>query len=305
MTGRLQHVLTREELDAFLADSQAPRSDDGEALFAPAEDGTQTRGPLVRALADFGEEISRRLSTEHQRPIRFTPIGNRLVTASELIASTISMDEVVALDTVPADGRVHLLIGRSLFFGWFGMALGARARIGNEVPDRANTKIERRFLKHFGRELVAPLQRALSPVRDVRLECGEVLDPADLPGLIEKRVCEASFSVDGFSEVAQLRIALPVSWIDDAAVAKEAGDTDGSSMEARVRDVPLELRAEIGNAELSLSKLAALREGDTLLLDPVADGRVLVRLENTARFVAVPGVVGNRLAIQLVDEVQA
>jgi len=305
VSGREYELLSREELDALLSQVHDPATDPHEDFFGAAADDARLRGRLASALPDFASEEARRLSTEFQRPIEIESFGVERVTRRQFAAATIELDEVASLDLQPDNARGALLIGRSMFFGWLCMVLGGQTDLGLGTPDRANSAIERRFLRHLAGELVAQLERCLAGVPPVRIAVRDLVAPGELLGDPDERLCLASFDVRGFGDVARLRLALPSAWLErlesDASPAARASGS--AAVNELVKEVPLRLRAEIGAAELSVRRLVELREGDTLALEPPTGGQVLVRLEDTARFTATPGSVGSRLAIRLVDEV--
>ena len=304
MSDRFQEILSREELDALLAQVRAERSGERDEIFGAAGEGPRRSGPLARALLDFAIEEGRQLSSQYQQTIRISPLGVELASPSGFAGAAIEFDQVLVLTLSPGGERGALLIGRSLLFGWLNAALGGRIEAACQVPDRANSAIEARFLRQLALELTARLERSLAAVREVKLELGDLLEPGELEGRLAERLWVASFDVSGFGDVARLRLALPASWADRFESGTSAGDAVGGRLaEESVREVPIQLRAEVGGVDLSLRRLAELRVGDTLLIDPVEAGPVLVRLEDTPRFRAMPGAVGNRLAIRLEGEV--
>ncbi len=64
-------------------------------------------------------------------------------------------------------------------------------------------------------------------------------------------------------------------------------------------DVPIRLRAQVGTAELSLSEVAGLKPGTSIVLDSPSDGSLTVRIGNQDKFSGVAGTRGPKRAIQL------
>ncbi len=68
---------------------------------------------------------------------------------------------------------------------------------------------------------------------------------------------------------------------------------------ATMREVAVEIVAELGRMRMTLGQLGALRVGDTLRLDVAVNGDVDIRVENQVLFVGQPTTVGTQLAVQL------
>ena len=77
-----------------------------------------------------------------------------------------------------------------------------------------------------------------------------------------------------------------------------------SPIGSRLLDMTVSLHAEIGSAQLPVRRVAALQAGDVIPLEPAEGGSILVRLENRPTYRALQGVMGSRLALQLIDEVK-
>lgn len=70
---------------------------------------------------------------------------------------------------------------------------------------------------------------------------------------------------------------------------------------ARVGDVPVELRAVLGQAEFTLDELSSLRVGDVIALDRRAQDPVEIVLQERTVFRARAGLAGEWVAIELID----
>ncbi len=71
-------------------------------------------------------------------------------------------------------------------------------------------------------------------------------------------------------------------------------------LRANLDAVKVDLRVELGAASVSLNDLGNLKEGDVLLLDRTIDQPLDVLVGGRSKFVARPGTIGNKLAVQLV-----
>ncbi len=305
MSERYQEILTREELAAILASEGTEADFSGPpAAWQQARAPMHRTGPLARALSRFADEQSRQLSTLHQRAIRFSLLGCESALTAEFAGSLISSDRAVRIARPQQAHAGAILIGRSLFYAWLTMSLGGPADTPLLIPHRPYSAIERRFLRVFARELSRQLERAFQDIEPLQIDVTDILEPEMIPEALPPRLWVACFDVSGFGDVVRLRIALPTSWID---ALERAGDVAGPQrddfLKSRLRDTPLAIRAEIGNAELALRELTELAVGDTIPLRAADGGSILVRLEDHPKFRAVLGSVGSRLAIRVVEEI--
>lgn len=70
---------------------------------------------------------------------------------------------------------------------------------------------------------------------------------------------------------------------------------------ATMREVRVNVVAELGRLKLKLGDLAKLRVGDTLRLDVQVNGEIDVRVENQALFKGRPTTLGSQLAIEIIE----
>ena len=291
-----QAILSREELAAILDD---PRTRAGRDRLAIAE--TKRPRPFARALTAFAQEQSRLAATVHQRPIRFELIRGTPVPVAEFAANLLPEDRAFALRIPGLQGGGVLVISRPLLFGWLAITFGSPADLDVPIPVRRYTRIELRFLGRLVAELVAQLNRSLDELLPGRCEVGELLDPEVLPEVASPRLYAASFEVTGLGEPAQLRIAFPEAWIDEVerggATQSESDRLDPENLLA----VPVDLRAEVGKAQITLREASELQGGDEIVLEGEADGAVVLRVAGKAKFKAVRGHAGNRAAVRIVS----
>jgi len=305
MTERAHELLTREELDAILASVKpGSRRDEGGVPRRRAGPDLKT-GALARPLRHMVEEQARLLATLHQRTIHFEPLGSESLSCGDFAGSMTPFDRVALVELGPSGETGALLIGRSLLYGWLTMALGGPRGTPLAIPDRAYSPTEERFLRGIAAELTLRLETALRQVRGVELRLRDLVEPHLLQGVAAPRLWVASYDAQGFGDIARLRIALPDSWVD--AVERQPLGTEAHAptpIAPRLMDMHVTLHAETGSARLPVQRIASLKAGDTIPLDPAEGGSILVRIENRPKFRGLQGMLGSRLAVQLIDEVK-
>lgn len=90
----------------------------------------------------------------------------------------------------------------------------------------------------------------------------------------------------------------PQTWLagrDD----KQPNGAAREKMLARLRNVSVPVRVELGGAELTLAEIMDLRPGDVIRLDAAAQQLLPVYVSGRIRFRARPGALGQRLAVQI------
>ncbi|MEM7409184.1 MAG: FliM/FliN family flagellar motor switch protein [Myxococcota bacterium] len=294
-------ILSRDELAALL---DAIANEGGEETPWPRKRPAPPRkGPIARALSGFAEEQTRLLSTLHQRSLRFSVFAYEPLGTAEFAGSMLPEDLAIVFEMQPSGERGLLVVSRAFFYGWLTIALGGANGVSLQVPSRGYSSVEQRFLRILGTEICQQLGRSLREFAAVDLRVDDVVGPELLGDDVPSRLYVASLDVAGFDEVARLRIGLPSAWVESFAAPAGKSGAPGHELAAALRETPIAVHAEIGHADLGLRRIAALQVGDTLTLDPVPGGEVLVRLEDRPKFRAVRGAIGSRLAVRVVGEV--
>jgi flagellar motor switch protein FliM len=114
-------------------------------------------------------------------------------------------------------------------------------------------------------------------------------------------------------ETCSLRLLLPYRAIETALEQLAATRYDSSAVEAdaqaeesvrlALRNVEVELRAEIGSCELTVEEVLALAPGDVLRLGPASGGNALYA-DNVAIHRTKPGRSGTRRAVEILERIE-
>ena len=73
------------------------------------------------------------------------------------------------------------------------------------------------------------------------------------------------------------------------------------SVEALLRQAPLEMAIELGSLDLTVEDVLDIEEGDTLILDAPVDRPLSIVIDGFGRFRCRPGVRGKRIAVRLTE----
>lgn len=96
---------------------------------------------------------------------------------------------------------------------------------------------------------------------------------------------------------------LSTGYHGDVAGAPPDEQTE-EAVRAALRSVAVELRAEIGSRDLTVSEVLALRPGDVVVLGPASDGGTLYA-DSVPIHRTKPGRSGTRRAVEIVDRIEA
>ena len=181
--------------------------------------------------------------------------------------------------------------------------LGADGRA--EVVDRPLTEVDRLIARRFFTTVTYCLSQAWKELCGEDLELQRVMSyeqVGDVAAIEEPTlVLTIEVRLDAVSTV--LALLVPFNAIGTLlARMRSAPPPDarsGEALAANLRDIGIELRAEVGSIELTADQVLALKPGDVLELETPAAGGVLLYADQTAVAPARPGRNGRRRAAQI------
>lgn len=216
---------------------------------------------------------------------------------------------VVILELSPLETQAALVIEPWIAAQLVDRMLGAGDAARTEAPVAGLTDVEVAVLRRGLAGLVEPLSTTWMELADVRMELGDIehspisvqLVPPSEPTLmlavelrIEELVSVAYLMLPYRSlEVVMPRIGTP------KALREGSDDSSSAAVRAAVRQVEVELRAEVGAVELTLAEVRGLRPGDVVRLRRPASRGVVLRAGEVAAYVASPGRNANARAVQV------
>ena len=174
-----------------------------------------------------------------------------------------------------------------------------------EVVGRSLTEVDRLIARRFFTTLALCLGSAWKEMCSEELELQRVMSYeqlADVAAIEEPTlVLTVEVKLDRVSTVMTLLV--PFNAIG-ALLARmrsaPARDTrSGEAVAARLRDIGIELRAEVGEIELTADQVLRLAPGDVLALDSPVAGGVVLYADRVPLSTARPGRNGRRRAVQV------
>lgn len=205
-----------------------------------------------------------------------------------------------------SDSECLLVLPRPLLLALVASSLGESVTV---LPaDRPLTPVEDALGEYLVRVLLLNLLQETWPVSPgLRLSVAErgaprkvcPLPPSDV-------VLSATLEIDGPFPPQPVELLLPRSGVARLAgkPCHTAGAADRSRIEALVHEMPAELSVVLGTAEVPLSRLAGLAEGDLLILGQRVTDSLTARVADADKFRVWPGRVGRRQAVRVESPVQ-
>ncbi len=190
-------------------------------------------------------------------------------------------------------------------------------------PDTARTptEIELALLQAFVNNMLRGLTEAWSRVVDLQPAIRDVvLDPRYVQvALRSDPVVVIAFEVSIGQNAGTVTLCLPYVALEPvlpkltaqlwfASARGGAAKQQMESLRQGLDKVSIDVMVELGSTMVTVQDLMDLKEGDVVLMDRTMGTPLDVVIGNRRKFVARPGMVGNRLAVQIagkVEELQA
>ncbi len=179
-------------------------------------------------------------------------------------------------------------------------------------------EIEISLLRSFGSSLTKALAESWAVVAPVAPELKDLgLDAAliQIAGPNDV-VVTAFFEVSLGSQLGSMSICIPYTLLEPianrlsqgvwhlTASQRRSATRSNRVLQALIAPAELEVTIELGTAAVQVETILDLEVGDTLLLDQRIDRPLPLLIEGKPRFWSRPGQVGNRLGVQVGDQIR-
>lgn len=228
----------------------------------------------------------------------------RTALARAVVQAGVALDPLAGVAVLALDHRcAYSLIDRLL--GGQGVP---------SVPSRALSEIEASVLENRISSLLPDLQSAWQPLVRIRprLQYCRRRDRTAAASIPEGMLVRIAFATRIGGVEGEIQLAVPcltLKSIGDRGArhhpfGSEPRRTAGRHATVRqaLQGVPVSISAEIGSALLPLPRVLGLKKGDLIRLDDRGPGDELyLKVAGKPKFRCLPGVVGKRLAVQVVQ----
>jgi len=223
--------------------------------------------------------------------------------------AVINMDPLKGSAVLEIDPSITFTIIDRLFGG-----PGEASKINRELTDIELSVIEGIIVRILGN-----LREAWSNVIDLRPRLGnietnpqfaQIVPPSDMVVLItlETKVGD----VEGMTNfcIPYLTIEPIISKLSAQywySSIRKGGTTENLAiLKRRLETVNIELIAELGSMEITVRDVLNLQKGDIIKLENTKiDDNMILKIGNRRKFYARPGVVGNRMAVQVTGRIES
>ncbi|MBW7857379.1 MAG: flagellar motor switch protein FliM [Leptonema sp. (in: Bacteria)] len=318
-------ILTQDEIDSLLAAIQSG-DQATEDYSSPAADTRTVKIYDFRRPDKFSKDQIRTIQMMHETFARLTTtalsaqlralVGVHVgsvdqMTYEEFTRSIPNPTTLAIINMDPLRGSAILEIDPGISFTIIDRLFGGKgdpAKISRELTD-----IERSVMESIIVRILGNLREAWSTVLDLRPRLGnietnpqfaQIVHPNDMVVLIsfETKVGE----VDGMTNLCIPYITIePIisklsaqHWY--SSIRKGDSDENRAVIQQRLDLVEIPLRCEVGEVDLHMQDVLQLQLGDVVKLTNTSiSSDFTVKVGDRKKFRAIPGRVGNRLAIQV------
>ena len=337
-------MLTQAEINALIAaaggTSDAPPSGSSRQVQPKAVKTYDFRRPdkfskdQLRTLGSIHESFGRLAGAKLSGRLRFTakPMTVALADTSQMIYSEyvagLALPSQLITLTVPQLGGAKMLmdLDLSLAKAWIDRQLGGPGLLPAEREEL--TPIESALILRLLDDVLETLAEAWSNVTEMTPRVDG--DPQLLPTMLRVAVpsdvvavlaFEVRYDVGrtaesiGVPQSAPISICIPHSTLEPVLSrlsatswyekSQKSVDTTGrADLTATLQNVEVPVTAILGGVELSVDELASLKPGDVIRFGERADHPVRLSVMDQAMAWAVPGKVGDKVALRLLTPLQ-
>lgn len=268
----------------------------------------------LRAIQMIHESFARQITTVMSTLIR------SIVSAEVASVEQLAYEEFVnymvqptvigMIEMHPFDGNMLMEVNPNLVFAMIDRMLGGKGNFSGKA--RELTDIEKTVIERVLMRILELLEDSWSTVVDVRFRfesmesnpffvqiCSPTdmvlvvimdLKVGDVEGMLS--LCFPYFLMEPIIDKLSSQ-----QWF--ASTSHKKDEEVQANLLTSMRHVKMPVAMELGHTVLSLADVYALQAGDVIKLDETKDSDVSVRVGNQVRFMAKPGTVDGRLAVEL------
>lgn len=327
-------ILSQEEINALLASLAEDEAEEevstgsGHSAVSMLPTGIQRYDFLrpdkfskdqLRTLQMMHDSFSRSLQTAlaglMRLPVQVEVLGVGEMMYQEFIdeLSNPSVLNVVGLE--PLGGSLIFEINPNLAFIMLDRLLGGPGLPVNKP--RPLTDIEQTLMQRVTDRALRALEEAWRPVVEIRASLQrmemnpqfvQIVPPTDMAVVISLRVRMKE-------DAGRLNLCIPYAVLEPvasklkaqvwfASADKDDGGDSSSLIRQRLEGMRLTLTVELGAADVTMRDLLDLQVGDVIQLNTVQGAPLPIRIGSRKKFLGVPGRVGRRLAVQVLDAIR-
>ena len=325
----MNEVLSQDEIDQLLT---AISSGDTEADdFKPVNSARKIKIYDFKRPDKFSKEQLRTVSNMHETFARLTTTSlsaqlRSLVhvhvasvdqlTYEEFIRSIPTPTTLAVINMDPLKGNAVLEIDPAITFCMIDRLFGGKGDTGGKV-NRDLTDIEQSVMEGIIVRILANMREAWTQVIDLRPRLGQIETNPQFAQIVppNEMVVLITMSTKIGDEEGMMNICIPYLTIEPvvsklssqfwfSSVRRSSTTQYMGTIKEKLRDVDMDVVAEIGAINLPIRDVVNLHLGDVIRLPNVRVGEPLtLSVGNVKKFYCQPGVVGKKMAVQVIGKI--
>ena len=314
-----EQILSQDEIDALLGamakgDVAAEEGDqDGGSVITPYD--LTSKSVMIQDEFSAMEEVydrfirslRRKLSAELRQPIEVGFVSTEGVSFHDFIQGFSYPTSFNFFNMEPLSGSALMAMGASLVFSLIDCMFGGDGKPFTQKRDF--TPIEQRMTGRFVGHVLACYQESWQVVENLQMALNKtetkpefihLYSPSDL-------VIVAVFEISGEEFKGNLHICTSYLMLDpikdklSTSYLREKNRENawGRHFKQLLQQVPVEVVAELGQAQYSVQELLKLQTGDVIQIDSGPEDMITVKIADVPKYEGFPGVVKGNRAIEV------
>jgi flagellar motor switch protein FliM len=271
--------------------------------------------PTLDIINDRFAKIHRiSLSGSLRRMIDINVCQAEMIKFGEFIRTLPVPTSLHILKIEPLRGHVLFMIESRLIFNLVDCFFGGTGKGSYKIEGRDFTSIEYRVINKVVKQVLQDLEQAWQPITSVSFgfvrsevnpQFATIIPPTDV-------VIVVKFELEMDRMMGRMALVLPYSTIEPirsklyASFQSDQLEVDAEWIERLkklIREVPVEISAELGTTTLKGSELMNMEIGDVIVLNHDAGRPILVKVEGIGKLRATPGIYRGNMAFQVHSDI--
>src|SRR5574344_2021918 len=324
----MNEVLSQDEIDQLLQAISSGESDTDD--FKPVSDTRKIKIYDFKRPDKFSKEQIRTVSIMHETFARLTTTSlsaqlRSLVhvhvasvdqlTYEEFIRSIPAPTTLAVINMDPLKGNAVLEIDPAITFTMIDRLFGGTGATGGKV-NRDLTDIEQSVMEGIIVRLLANMREAWTQVIDLRPRLGLIETNPQFAQIVQpnEMVVLITMEIKIGEEEGMMNICIPYLTIEPivsklstqfwfSSVRRSSTTQYLGTLKEKLSDVEMDIVAEIGSINLPIRDVLNLRVGDIVRLSNVkVEDPVTLSVGNKKKFLCQPGVIGKKMAVQVIGK---
>ncbi len=321
----MEKILSQDEVDALLrglsdgeieGSKEAAKEPDNVRSFDLANQDRIVRGrmPTLDIINDRFAKLHRiSLSGALRRMLDISACQAEMIKFGEFTRTLPVPTSLHILKMEPLRGHALFMIESRLIFNLVDCFFGGTGKGSYKIEGRDFTSIEYRVINKVVRQVLLDLDQAWQPIiplsfvfvrSEINPQFATIIPPTDV-------VIVVRFELEMDRLMGRMAIVLPYSTIEPirsklyASFQSDQLEIDEQwilRLKKLIREVPVNLTAELGSAVLKGEDLMNMDIGDVIVLDNDADRPIIVKVEGVPKLTATAGICRGKIAFQVEGE---